>query len=77
MLSASKQVELKALEMQTAPLRGLDKRVVDSRDQIKTFYADRIPANYSSFAIPHRRSAGQVGCTSTRISTPRANPGPI
>src|SRR4051794_32807778 len=46
---ASKQVELKAMEMQTAPLRGLDKRVAETRDQIKTFYADRLPANYSSF----------------------------
>ena len=47
---ASQQVELKALEMQTAPLRGLDKRVDETRDQIKAFYAERIPANYSSIA---------------------------
>jgi type IV pilus assembly protein PilO len=47
---ASKQVELKTLELQTAPLRGLDKRVELSRGQIKAFYAQRIPANYSSIA---------------------------
>ena len=44
----SKQVELRALQLQTAPLRGLDKRVDLTRDQIKDFYDKRIPANYSS-----------------------------
>ena len=48
---ASRQVELKTLEVQTSPLRGLDQRVVDSRKQIQTFYATRIPANYSSIAV--------------------------
>ncbi len=47
---AGKQVELKALDMQTAPLRGLDKRVEESRSQILNFYAKRIPPNYSSIA---------------------------
>lgn len=44
----NKQIELKTLEVQTAPLRGLEGRVKDSRVQIQNFYADRIPANYSS-----------------------------
>ncbi len=44
---ANKQVQLKALEMQTAPLRGLDKRVDTTREQIKQFNEKRIPANYS------------------------------
>lgn len=48
---ASKQIERKTLEVQTAPLRGLDQRVVDSRKQIQDFYAQRIPANYSSIAV--------------------------
>jgi len=46
----SKQVELRTLDMQTAPLRGLDKRVADSHEQMQSFYAKRIPANYSSIA---------------------------
>lgn len=46
----NKQIELKTLELQTAPLRGLDQRVVDSRKQIEDFYAERVPANYSSIA---------------------------
>lgn len=48
---ASKQIELRTLEIQTAPLRGLDERVVESRQQIEDFYAQRIPANYSSIAV--------------------------
>jgi type IV pilus assembly protein PilO len=45
---AGKQVELKALQIQTAPLRGLDRRVAQSRTAMKQFYAQRIPQNYSS-----------------------------
>ena len=44
----NKQIELKTLEVQTAPLRGLEGRVKDSRQQIQDFYARRVPANYSS-----------------------------
>jgi type IV pilus assembly protein PilO len=47
---AGKQVELTALELQTAPLRGLDKRVENSRTQMQAFYDKRIPPNYSSIA---------------------------
>jgi hypothetical protein len=47
---AGKQVELKAMDLETAPLRGLDKRVVLSREQIQDFYTKRIPPNYSSIA---------------------------
>jgi hypothetical protein len=47
---AGKQVELKALDIQTAPLRGLDKRVEESRTQVQEFYGKRIPPNYSSIA---------------------------
>ena len=47
---ASKQVELKALNLQTAPLRGLEERVAQSRTQMQEFYAKRIPQNYSLIA---------------------------
>lgn len=47
---SSKQVELKALQLQTAPLRGLDRRIDLTRDEIKDFYDKRIPVNYSSIA---------------------------
>jgi len=47
---AGKQIQLKALDLQTAPLRGLDKKVPEARKQIAQFYADRIPPNYSSIS---------------------------
>ncbi len=47
---AGKQVELRAMDLQTAPLRGLDQRVALSRQQIEDFYAKRIPPNYSSIS---------------------------
>jgi type IV pilus assembly protein PilO len=47
---AGKQIQLKALDLQTAPLRGLDKKVVEAHKQIAQFYSDRIPPNYSSIS---------------------------
>ena len=47
---AGRQVELKALNLETAPLRGLDHRVELSHRQIQAFYDKRIPRNYSSIA---------------------------
>jgi hypothetical protein len=48
---AGKQVELRAMDLQTAPLRGLDNRVIVSREQIQAFYEKRIPPNYSSISM--------------------------
>ncbi len=48
---AGKQVELRAMDLQTAPLRGLDKRVVASREEIEAFYDKRVPPNYSSISM--------------------------
>jgi Tfp pilus assembly protein PilO len=45
-----KQLQLRALERQNAPLTGLDHRVDESRKQIAAFYSKRIPANYSTIA---------------------------
>jgi len=45
----ARQVELRTLQIQTAPLRGLDKKVEESRKQIDEFYDKRIPPSYSSF----------------------------
>jgi hypothetical protein len=70
---AGKQVELKALDLQTAPLRGLDKRVELSREQIDNFYAKRIPPNYSS--IETRIDDLQVN-SDTRLSRLQYTQGP-
>ena len=47
---AAKQIQLKAMDLQTSPLRGLDKRVEESRAQMQSFYNKRIPPNYSTIS---------------------------
>jgi type IV pilus assembly protein PilO len=71
---AGKQVELKALDHQTEPLRGLDKRVDLTRDQIKDFYAKRIPANYSSFAERIGELQVQSGVRLSRLTYTQGKP---
>ena len=48
---AGKMMELKALDLATAPMRGLDQRMAESRSNMEAFYSKRIPANYSSIAM--------------------------
>jgi len=61
-----KQLQLRALDRQNAPLAGLDHRVDDSRRQIAAFYSRRIPANYSTIA----RTIGDLGVKSgVRLSS--------
>lgn len=71
---AGKQVELRAMEMQTAPLRGLDKRVAATRDAIGEFYAKRIPANYSSIADQVGELAVKSGVRLTRLQYAQGKP---
>ena len=47
---SGKQTELRALQFETAPLRGLDKQVEHARAQMRDFYQDRIPSSYSSIS---------------------------
>jgi Tfp pilus assembly protein PilO len=72
---AGKQVELKALDLQTAPLRGLDKRVEESRSQIAVFYAKRIPPNYSSIAERIGDLQVKSGVRLTRVQYTQGPPG--
>lgn len=70
---ASKQVQLKAMELQTAPLRGLDKRVDATREQLRGFFSKRIPANYSSISS----RIGDLGVASgVRLSRVQYTQGP-
>jgi type IV pilus assembly protein PilO len=64
---ANKQVELKALDLETAPLRGLDQQVADSRIKMKAFYADRIPASYSAIATRFGDLAVKSGVRLSRV----------
>ena len=72
---SSKQVELKALDLQTGPLRGLDKRVAETRDQIKAFYADRIPAHFSEFASRIGDLQVKSGVRMSRLQYSQGKPG--
>lgn len=63
----AKQLQLKALTLQTEPLRGLDKRVEASRAQIAEFYARRIPAHYSSIAEQMGAVAVKSGVRLSRL----------
>jgi len=73
---ASKQTELRAMEMQTAPLRGLDKRVAHSRELIGYFYENRFPVNYSSFATQIGNLEVKSGVRITRVGYSQGKPGP-
>jgi Tfp pilus assembly protein PilO len=72
---AGKQDELKAMDLQTAPLRGLDKRAEEARAQIQAFYAKRIPANYSSFATRIGELEVKSGVRLTRMQYTQGPPG--
>ena len=73
---AAKTVQMRVLDLETAPLRGLDKRVADSRAQMQAFYAERIPPNYSSI----NRRLGELGVKSgvrlSRVQYTQGKPGP-
>jgi len=70
-----KQFELRALNIQTAPLRGLDKRVAESREQMRAFYAKRIPANYSSIATRIGELQVNSGVRLSRVQYAQGVPG--
>lgn len=71
----AKQAQLEALKQDTVPLRGLDTRVVATRDRIGKFYADRIPANYSMVATRIAELETHSGAHLSRISYSQGTPG--
>jgi len=72
---AFKQVELKTLDVQTAPLRGLQQKVDESRSQIRAFYDKRIPPNYSSIATRIGELQVKSGVHLTRVGYTQGKPG--
>jgi hypothetical protein len=72
---AGKQVELKALDMETAPLRGLDKHIEDSRAQLRAFYSKRIPPNYSVIATRIGELQVKSGVRLSRVQYTQGPPG--
>lgn len=73
---AGKQIQLKAMELQTAPLRGLDKRVEETRNQMRAFYDKRIPPNYSSVSARIGELEVASGVRLTRVQYSQGQPGP-
>jgi Tfp pilus assembly protein PilO len=72
---AEKQMELKSKELQTAPLRGLDKRVELARAQRKDFFDKRIPPNYSSIAARVGELQVKSGVRMSRLQYTQNPPG--
>jgi len=72
---AGKQVELAAQQLQTAPLRGLDKKVEISRAAMTDFYAKRVPPNYSSIASRLDDLAVKSGVRLSRVQYTQGAPG--
>jgi Tfp pilus assembly protein PilO len=70
-----KQIQLKALDIETTPLRGLDKKVVVSRAQIQEFLQKRIPANYSSISTRIGELGVKTGVRITRLQYTPGAPG--
>jgi hypothetical protein len=71
----SKQMELKALEMETAPLRGLDRRVAVSEGRFQGFMDKRIPASYSLIATRIGELQVKSGVRLTRVQYTQGPPG--
>jgi type IV pilus assembly protein PilO len=73
---ARKQIQLKALEIQTVPLRGLDKRLAKSRDAMDAFYLKRIPPTYSSISSRIDDLGVASGVRLSRTQYTQGAPGP-
>jgi len=72
---AIKQVQLKAMDLQTAPLRGLDAKVPEARAQIQEFLGKRIPPNYSSISTRIGELEVSSGVRLSRLGYTQAKPG--
>jgi type IV pilus assembly protein PilO len=72
---AGKQTQLKVLEIQTAPLHGLDQRVQKTREQIDAFYKKRIPSDYSVISSRIGELAVTSGVRLSRVQYAQEKPG--
>jgi len=72
---SAKEVQLKAKELQIVPMRGLDKRVEEARDEVAAFYAKRVPPNYSSVDRRFGELALRDSVRLSRVQYTRGAPG--
>lgn len=73
---ANKQVDLRILKIQNAPLRDIDKRVEKTRKQVEDFYQKRIPPNYSSIDARINELQVASGVHLTRVQYTQGAQGP-
>jgi type II secretion system (T2SS) protein M len=60
------QGQLRAKTREVEPLRGLDKKVVDAKQEIAAFYRDRLPGEYSQIYDTLGRLATENGAQLTQ-----------
>ncbi|MFP5277082.1 MAG: hypothetical protein ACLGPM_08200 [Acidobacteriota bacterium] len=72
----SKQVQLKALALETTPLHGLGKRVEKTRQELRDFFQKRIPPSYSTISSHFVDLAVQSGVRLSRVQYSQGPPGP-
>ncbi|HVN94553.1 MAG TPA: GspMb/PilO family protein [Terracidiphilus sp.] len=72
---ARKHLQLKMLEVQTAPLHGLDERVALTRKEIDAFYKKRVPSDYSVISTRIGQLAVNSGVRLTRVGYAQEKPG--
>lgn len=73
---AVKQVQLKQMKLQMIPLMGLDQTVATTRGQLKKFFDDRIPANYSAIETSMSDMEVKSGVRLSRVEYTQGKPGP-
>lgn len=72
-----KQLQLLALNRETAPLRGLDQRVGEAQIGLKSFYSHRIPPNYSAISSRIGDLGVRSGVRLTRVQYTQGKPGSV
>ena len=72
---AGKKMEFKVMDLETAPLRNLDKRVENSRSQMQAFYSERIPSNYSVISSRFGELQVNSGVRLSRVQYSQGKPG--
>ncbi|MGH9598722.1 MAG: hypothetical protein ACRD27_02565 [Terracidiphilus sp.] len=70
-----KQVQLTALNLEIAPLRGLDARIGKTRVEMKAFYDKRIPPDYSSIETSMSNLEVNSGVRLSRVQYSQGPPG--
>lgn len=70
-----KQVQLAQMKLQMAPLSGLDQSVAKTRKELKKFFDERIPANYSAIESSMTNLEVKSGVRLSRVQYTQGKPG--